>query len=334
MFCRCELEYFAPREHADVPGLPRASRRAAGAEPAGDRDGRSCSGSRSAAEIAERAIFHRKNYFYPDNPKGYQISQYDEPLCVDGQFARARRPTATRRGRDRARAPRGGRGEERPRRRRRGPHPRRRPHAGRLQPRRDAARRDRRPRPDIRSAERREALPPAAAADRRRARHLGRRDGEGLAALRRQRLGPAGGLGRASHAHRAEEHELVQLRGARGSSARSSGRSRSTSRAERSSRRRCTSTPATSRRRRCARRRRRRTTATSRSPTSCRSSRRPRAGRARCARSSPSSPATRIRRLERRDRLRARRGARDERARPALLDAVAGRPRGGRQRRS
>jgi aspartyl-tRNA(Asn)/glutamyl-tRNA(Gln) amidotransferase subunit B len=36
--------------------------------------------------IAERAIFHRKNYFYPDNPKGYQISQYDEPLCSEGTF--------------------------------------------------------------------------------------------------------------------------------------------------------------------------------------------------------------------------------------------------------
>jgi aspartyl-tRNA(Asn)/glutamyl-tRNA(Gln) amidotransferase subunit B len=34
--------------------------------------------------IAERSQFHRKNYFYPDMPKNYQVSQYDEPLCVGG----------------------------------------------------------------------------------------------------------------------------------------------------------------------------------------------------------------------------------------------------------
>src|SRR5207342_58405 len=35
-------------------------------------------------DVPERSIFHRKNYFYPDMPKDFQVSQYDAPICVEG----------------------------------------------------------------------------------------------------------------------------------------------------------------------------------------------------------------------------------------------------------
>src|SRR3954452_18065898 len=86
MFCRCELEYFAepntrtcPVCHAHPGALPVANRLAV--------EGTIKLGLALGCEIAEEAVFSRKNYFYPDNPKGYQISQYDQPLCVGGRLA-------------------------------------------------------------------------------------------------------------------------------------------------------------------------------------------------------------------------------------------------------
>jgi aspartyl-tRNA(Asn)/glutamyl-tRNA(Gln) amidotransferase subunit B len=85
MFCRCPNEFGAEPNTNVCPvclafpgALPVANRRAI----------EECIklGVALDCEIAERAVFHRKNYYYPDLPKAYQISQYDEPLCSHGKL--------------------------------------------------------------------------------------------------------------------------------------------------------------------------------------------------------------------------------------------------------
>ncbi|MDE3069227.1 MAG: Asp-tRNA(Asn)/Glu-tRNA(Gln) amidotransferase subunit GatB [Acidobacteriota bacterium] len=89
MFCGCEVGFGeAPNTRTcavclGLPGaLPVANERAV-------HFGLMI-GAALGCELAPRSIFHRKNYFYPDLPKGYQISQYDEPLCRGGRLGEVR----------------------------------------------------------------------------------------------------------------------------------------------------------------------------------------------------------------------------------------------------
>ena len=271
MFCRCELEYFAPENSRTCPvclahpgALPVPNKRAI--------EMTVLLGLGLGCEIADRATFHRKHYFYPDLPKGYQISQYDEPLCVDGKMTLATADGELEVGIVRAHL------EE---------DAAKNVHMGGAEGRISGA--DRTlvdvnragtplveivTAPDLHSAEHakrflqllRQTVVELGISDAEMEKGSLRFDvnvsvrPEGSDELRTRT--ELKNMNSFNFAAKGIEREIL------------SGRSRSTSQAERSFRRRCTSTPATNRLRPCARRRRRRTTGTCRSPISCRSSRR------------------------------------------------------------
>lgn len=82
-FCGCSTEFGAPPNTNTCPvclGHP-------GALPVVNRQVVEFTlriGLATNCRIRLRSLFARKNYFYPDLPKGYQISQYEEPICTDG----------------------------------------------------------------------------------------------------------------------------------------------------------------------------------------------------------------------------------------------------------
>jgi len=89
MFCGCELSFGEQPNTRTCPvclGLP-------GTLPVVNAEAVHFGlmiGMALGCEPAPSSIFHRKNYFYPDLPKGYQVSQYDIPLARDGKLGDVR----------------------------------------------------------------------------------------------------------------------------------------------------------------------------------------------------------------------------------------------------
>ncbi|MCL4286819.1 MAG: Asp-tRNA(Asn)/Glu-tRNA(Gln) amidotransferase GatCAB subunit B, partial [Thermoleophilia bacterium] len=89
MFCGCELEFGAePNVHTCPVCLGHPGTLPVPNEQAIEYAIRIAVAL--GCEIAPRSGFHRKNYFYPDLPKGYQISQFDVPLATAGRLGGVR----------------------------------------------------------------------------------------------------------------------------------------------------------------------------------------------------------------------------------------------------
>ena len=89
MFCGCELEFGAePNTHTCPICLGHPGTLPVTNEQAIEYATRIAVAL--GCEVAPRSIFHRKNYFYPDLPKGYQISQFDIPFGANGKLGDVR----------------------------------------------------------------------------------------------------------------------------------------------------------------------------------------------------------------------------------------------------